>query len=73
MLCLTLSHQLERSIPSASAPLKISKDHPAFKKLSATTRSTVKKLIKTGELANIHHKWFMQPIPPENVCVGLPL
>jgi glutamate/aspartate transport system substrate-binding protein len=34
---------------------------------------TVKDLIKTGELAKIYDKWFMQPIPPKNTRVGLPL
>jgi glutamate/aspartate transport system substrate-binding protein len=34
---------------------------------------TIKDLIKTGELAKIYDKWFMQPIPPKNTRVGLPL
>jgi glutamate/aspartate transport system substrate-binding protein len=34
---------------------------------------TVKDLIKTGELAKTYDKWFMQPIPPKNTRVGLPL
>jgi glutamate/aspartate transport system substrate-binding protein len=33
----------------------------------------VKDLIKTGELAKIYDKWFMQPIPPKNTRVALPL
>jgi glutamate/aspartate transport system substrate-binding protein len=33
----------------------------------------IKDLIKTGELAKIYDKWFMQPIPPKNTRVGLPL
>jgi glutamate/aspartate transport system substrate-binding protein len=42
----------------------------ALKKLAD---DTVKDLIKTGELAKIYDKWFMQPIPPKNTKVGLPL
>ena len=34
---------------------------------------TIKDLIKTGELAKIYDKWFMQPIPPKNTRVALPL
>ena len=48
----------------------IHKDDPAFKKLAD---DTVKDLIKTGELAKIYDKWFMQPIAPKNTKVGLPL
>ncbi len=29
--------------------------------------------IKDGSLAKLYDKWFMQPIPPNNVKVGLPL
>lgn len=34
---------------------------------------TIKDLIKTGELGKIYDKWFMQPIPPKNTRVGLPV
>jgi glutamate/aspartate transport system substrate-binding protein len=34
---------------------------------------TIKDLIKSGELARIYDKWFVQPIPPKNTRVGLPL
>ncbi|MBC7435528.1 MAG: amino acid ABC transporter substrate-binding protein [Bdellovibrionales bacterium] len=50
--------------------IMIHKDDPAFKKLAD---DTVKDLIKTGELAKIYDKWFMQPIAPKNTKVGLPL
>jgi glutamate/aspartate transport system substrate-binding protein len=29
-------------------------------------------LIKSGEMARIYDKWFMQPIPPTNTKIGLP-
>jgi glutamate/aspartate transport system substrate-binding protein len=28
--------------------------------------------MKSGEIAKIYDKWFMQPIPPTNTKVGLP-
>jgi len=50
--------------------IMIRKDDPVFKKLAD---DTVRDLIKTGELAKIYDKWFMQPIAPKNTRVGLPL
>ena len=46
------------------------KDDPAFKK--AVDDSIVRQ-IKDGSLAKLYDKWFMQPIPPNNVKIGLPL
>ncbi len=46
------------------------KDDPAFKK--AVDDSIVAQ-IKSGELAKLYDKWFMQPIAPSNTRVGLPL
>ena len=37
------------------------KDDPAFKK---AVDDSIKAMIKSGELAKIYDKWFMQPIPP---------
>jgi len=45
------------------------KDDPAFK---AAVDASLQGLIKSGEMAKIYDKWFMQPIPPANVKVGLP-
>ena len=44
------------------------KDDPAFKKLAD---DTIRELAKSGQLASIYEKWFMQPIPPKNTKVGL--
>jgi glutamate/aspartate transport system substrate-binding protein len=49
--------------------IMIRKDDAAFKKLAD---DTVIALAKSGELAKIYDKWFMQPIPPKNTRVGLP-
>ncbi len=44
------------------------KDDPAFK---AAVDNTLKGLFKSGEIAKIYDKWFMQPVPPTNTKVGL--
>ena len=49
--------------------IMIRKDDPAFKKVAD---DTIRDLQKTGELAKMYDKWFVQPIPPKNTRVGLP-
>ncbi len=46
------------------------KDDPAFKK---AVDDSIKRQIADGSLAKLYDKWFMQPIPPTNVKVGLPM
>ena len=46
------------------------KDDP---KMKAALDNSIKRQIKDGSLAKLYDKWFMQPIPPNNVKVGLPL
>jgi glutamate/aspartate transport system substrate-binding protein len=46
------------------------KDDPAFKK---AVDGSIQAMIKSGDLAKLYDKWFMQPIPPTNTRVGLPL
>jgi glutamate/aspartate transport system substrate-binding protein len=50
--------------------IMIRKDDPALKTLAD---DTVKAMIKSGELAKMYDKWFVQPIPPKNTRVGLPV
>ncbi len=47
--------------------IMIRKDDPAFKKLGD---DAVKEMMKSGEIAKLWDKWFMQPIPPKNTKVG---
>ena len=47
--------------------IMIRKDDPAFKKIGD---DTVKEMMKSGEIAKLWDKWFMQPIPPKNTRVG---
>ncbi|HOX67501.1 MAG TPA: amino acid ABC transporter substrate-binding protein [Burkholderiaceae bacterium] len=46
------------------------KDDPEFKKV---VDATIVGMMQSGELAKIYDKWFLQPIPPSNTRVGLPL
>jgi len=45
------------------------KDDPAFKK---AVDDSVRALAKSGDVAKLYDKWFIQPIPPSNTKVGLP-
>jgi glutamate/aspartate transport system substrate-binding protein len=49
--------------------IMIRKDDIDFKKLAD---DTVIGLAKSGELGKLYDKWFMQPIPPKGIRVGLP-
>ena len=46
------------------------KDDPAFKK---AVDDSIKAMVKSGDLAKMYDKWFVQAIPPANTKVGLPL
>ena len=46
------------------------KDDPAFKK---AVDDSLTKLMKSGELTKVYDKWFMQPIPPKNMTLNLPM
>ena len=50
--------------------IMIRKDDPKFKK--AVDDSLIA-MMKSGEMAKVYDKWFMQPIPPTNTRVGLAL
>ena len=50
--------------------IMIRKDDAPFKLLAD---DTVKAMIKSGELNKLYTKWFLEPIPPKNTKVGLPL
>ncbi|MEY2842064.1 MAG: hypothetical protein RI920_101, partial [Pseudomonadota bacterium] len=48
--------------------IMIRKDDPAFKK---AVDDSLKALMKSGDIAKVYDKWFVQPIPPANTRVGL--
>jgi glutamate/aspartate transport system substrate-binding protein len=45
------------------------RDDPAFKK---AVDDSVRAMMKSGEIAKLYDKWFVQAIPPANTKVGLP-
>ena len=46
------------------------KDDP---KMKEALDNSIKRQIKDGSLAKLYDKWFMQPIPPANVSLNMPL
>lgn len=46
------------------------KDDPAFKK---AVDDALIGMMKSGEVAKIYDKWFVQPIPPKNTSLNLPM
>ncbi len=50
--------------------IMVRKDDPAF---LAQVDKTLDGLMKSGEIAKIYDKWFMQPVPPTNTKVNLPV
>ena len=46
------------------------KDDPAFK---AAVDGVLTKLMQSGEMEKIYTKWFVNPIPPKNLSLNLPL
>ncbi|MDR6214282.1 transporter substrate-binding domain-containing protein [Paracidovorax wautersii] len=49
--------------------IMIRKDDAAFKKV---VDDSIKAMMKSGDMAKLYDKWFLQPIPPANVKIGLP-
>jgi glutamate/aspartate transport system substrate-binding protein len=50
--------------------IMVRKDDPKFK---AAVDDYIRKAMKDGELKLLYTKWFMQPIPPKNTSVNLPM
>ena len=49
--------------------IMIRKDDPNFKK---AVDDSITAMMKSGEIAKLYDKWFVQAIPPSNTKVGLP-
>ena len=49
--------------------IMLRKDDPAFKKLAD---DTIGAMAKSGDLAKLYDKWFVQPIPPKNIRMSMP-
>ncbi len=50
--------------------IMVRKDDAALKKIG---NDTIAAMVKSGDMAKLWDKWFMQPIPPKNTKVGLAL
>lgn len=50
--------------------IMIRRNDTAIKKLGD---ETIARLVASGEIAKLYEKWFLRPIPPRGVVVGLPL
>ena len=48
----------------------IRKNDPKFK---ALVDGVITGMMKSGEFEKLYNKWFMQPIPPRNQSIGLPM
>ncbi|GAB2811169.1 amino acid ABC transporter substrate-binding protein [Comamonas piscis] len=46
------------------------KDDPAFKKI---VDGVIGGMMKSGDFTKLYDKWFLQPIPPKNQALGLPM
>jgi len=46
------------------------KDDPQFKQL---VDGVIGDMMKSGAFARLYDRWFMQPIPPKNAALGLPM
>jgi len=50
--------------------IMVRKDDNGLKKIG---NDTINAMVRSGEMNRLWDKWFMQPIPPKNTKVGLPL
>ncbi len=50
--------------------IMLPRDDSDFK---AAVDAILKRMMRNGEMAALYDKWFMQPIPPRGVTVGLPM
>ncbi|WP_447774207.1 transporter substrate-binding domain-containing protein [Variovorax boronicumulans] len=58
------------SMSTEPIAIVIAKGDPAFKKIAD---DTVVQMSRSGEMTKLYEKWFMQPTPPANVVIGLPM
>ena len=50
--------------------IMLRKEDPKFK---AAVDGVITKMIANGDLEKLYARWFMQPIPPANAVIGIPL
>ena len=42
-------------------------------KFKALADKVIKDLMASGEINKIYEKWFLKPIPPKNITMGVPM
>ena len=50
--------------------IQFSKSDPAIKK---AVDDVIRHMMSNGDLEQLYHKWYMQPIPPKNMNLNLPM
>ncbi len=60
---------LDQVLSTEPIAIMLPKGDAAFKKV---VDQSIVSLAKSGDAARIYDKWFLKPIPPQNVTVGLP-
>jgi len=50
--------------------IMLSKNDPEFK---AAVDASIAKIVKNGNMPKLWNKWFLSPIPPKGIVVGLEL
>jgi glutamate/aspartate transport system substrate-binding protein len=50
--------------------IMVRKDDPEFK---AAVNAAIAKIVANGKMPGLWDKWYLKPIPPKNVIVGLEL
>ena len=50
--------------------IMVRKDDPEFK---AAVNAAIAKIVANGNMPKLWDKWFLKPIPPKNIVVGLEL
>ena len=58
------------ALGSEPIALLMRRDDPMFKK---AVDDALVRMMKSGEVAKIYNKWFMQPIPPKEMPLNLPM
>ena len=61
---------LPESLSAEPYALVLPRDDPQFK---ALVDGTLTAMMRSGEMARLYDKWFMQPIPPQNIVLNLPM
>lgn len=61
---------LEKSLSSEPYAIMMSKDDPVLKQL---VDETLQGQMQRGELSALYDKWFMGPLPPKGITLGLPM